>query len=111
MAGFDHEKSLRLLMHTLYDIACVLICEQDNKMAAINTARMAMASCGINDVAMFNGRTAAERIATETFGDEFHTCMDKSFKELDNELDTFFHSTVAQGQTRFPPWAQFLPQA
>ena len=44
----------------------------------VYTVREAMTECGVNDVDLFDGRTQAERLATDLFSDDFHTCMDKT---------------------------------
>jgi len=67
------------------------------------TVRDAMVSCGINDVALFNGDTSAERIAFDVFGDTFATCLDKTFEELDGDFKTYAELTVMQGQIRLTP--------
>ena len=72
-------------------------------MAAINTVRMAMTICGFDDALVVAGSTAAERIATELFSNDFATCMDKSYKDIDDDLDTFFHIAQNQGHVRALP--------
>jgi hypothetical protein len=42
-----------------------------------------MVLCGVNDDNEFEGGTPADRIASDLFGDDFATCMDKGFTELD----------------------------
>jgi hypothetical protein len=46
----------------------------------ISTVYDAMVACGVNDAGDFNGDTPAVRIATDLFGDDFATCMDKSLR-------------------------------
>jgi hypothetical protein len=53
------------------------------------TIRDAMIACGVNDADLFDGDTPAARIATDLFGDDYATCMDKSFEELDSEFNTY----------------------
>jgi hypothetical protein len=53
------------------------------------TVHDAMVACGVNDAAVFDGDTPAERIAANLFGDYFATCMDKSFLEIDYEFKTY----------------------
>jgi hypothetical protein len=77
-----------------------------SNMAAINpianvpvvfTVYDAMVACGVNDADNFDGETPAVRIATDLFGDDFATCMDKSFTELDSEFKTYSDLTHNQG--------------
>ena len=49
----------------------------------------AMIACGVNDVGVFLGHTPVFRLATDIFGDDFTTCMDKTFAELDSDLKTY----------------------
>jgi hypothetical protein len=42
------------------------------------TVRNAMIACGVNNEALFDGDTPAQRIAADLFGDDFATCMDIS---------------------------------
>ena len=62
-----------------------------------------MISCGVDNVAMFHGDTPAQRIAADVFDDTFATCMDITFKELDDHFKTYGELTQAQGQIRIPP--------
>ena len=41
---------------------------------------------GITDGTLFNGATKAQRIATELFDDDFTSCLDKTFNEIDEDL-------------------------
>jgi hypothetical protein len=75
-----------------------------------------MVVCGVNDEALFDGDTAAQRIATDLFGDDFVTCMDKSFTELDSEFKTYSdltqnHLTQNQGQIRLLPGTKRMIKA
>jgi hypothetical protein len=63
----------------------------------------AMVACGVNDAALFDGGTPAERIAANLFGDDFATCMDKGFLEIDYEFKTYSDLTANQGQIGFLP--------
>ena len=69
-------------------------------MAAIQTVLDAMILCGVDNVAMFMGETQAQRIASEIFDDSFESCMDISFKDLDERFKTYSDLTAAQGQIR-----------
>jgi hypothetical protein len=63
----------------------------------------AIVACGVNDADHFDGDTPAVRMATDLFGDDFATCMDKSFTELDGEFKTYSDLTQNQGQIRLLP--------
>jgi len=67
------------------------------------TVRDAMVACGVDDAALFQGQTAAQRIATDIFDDNFDSCMDKTFTELDSDFKTYLDLTIAQGQIRLAP--------
>ena len=67
-------------------------------MAAIVTVLDAMIACGIDNEALFLEETQAQRIAADIFGDLFTSCMDITFKELDEHFKTYSDLTVAQGQ-------------
>ena len=62
------------------------------------TVSDAMVLCGINNVTLFDGLNAAQRIAADVFDDDFNTCLDKSFKELDADFKTYSELTVGQGR-------------
>ena len=68
-----------------------------------NTVRDALALCGINNVALFGGRTQAERIATEVYGDDFDACKDKTHDELKEDLKSYSQLSVANGRIRLNP--------
>ena len=72
-------------------------------MAAILTVLDAMIACGIDNEALFLEETQAQRIAADIFGDLFTSCMDITFKELDEYFKTYSDLTVAQGQIRLRP--------
>jgi len=59
--------------------------------------------CGVDNIALFLGETPAKRIAADIFDDNFTTCMDITFKELDDHFKTYSDLTQAQGQIRIPP--------
>ena len=63
----------------------------------------AMITYGVNYVNVFLGNTPAFRLATEIFGDDFTTCMDKTFEELDSNFKTYFDLTQGQGQIGLLP--------
>ena len=45
-----------------------------------------MFDCGITDAVLFDGDTKANRITTKLFDDDFTSCMDKTYIELDDDL-------------------------
>ena len=49
----------------------------------VTTMRNGMAICGVNDEALFEGETKAQRLANEMFDDNFNTALDKTFEEID----------------------------
>ena len=63
----------------------------------------AMFDCGITDAAIFYGNTKASRIATGIFDDDFTSCMDKTYVELDDGLKSCSNLTAAHGQIRLTP--------
>ena len=63
----------------------------------------AMIACGVNNVDAFLGDTPAFRLATDIFGNDFTTCMDKTFKELDSDFETYSDLTQAQGKIHLLP--------
>ena len=58
---------------------------------------------GITDRTLFNGATKAQRIATELFDDDFTSCLDKTFSEIDEDLKSWSALTVNNGQIRLTP--------
>jgi len=71
--------------------------------AQLFTVRQALTSCGVDDVDLFERQTKAERLASELFDDQFASCMDKTFEELDEDLKVYSSLTVNQGQIRLTP--------
>jgi hypothetical protein len=67
------------------------------------TLHDAMVACGVNDTDNFDDDTPARRMATDLFGDDYATCMDKSFAELDDEFKTYSDLMQNQGQIRLLP--------
>ena len=74
--------------------------------AQLFTVRMALTSCGVDDITLFNGRTAAERMANEIFLDNFEVCMDKTADELKEDLKSYSNLTLAEGRIRTLPGVQ-----
>ncbi len=50
----------------------------------------AMMLCGLSEA-------DASRVASEVFNDDFATTMDKSFKDLDKDIQSYSNLTVAEG--------------
>ena len=67
------------------------------------TVTQAMIACGVNPDDQFGGRSAPERIAADLFNDNYLTCMDKTFEELDTEFKAYSELTQNQGQIRLLP--------
>jgi hypothetical protein len=63
----------------------------------------ALIAYGVDDVALFNDQTQAQRIAEDIFDESFSSCMDPTFKELDDYFKTYTEVTVAQGHIRLRP--------
>jgi hypothetical protein len=63
----------------------------------------AMVACGLDHVHLFMDQTQAERFANDVFDDLFTSCLDITFKELDEHFKTYGELTVAQGQIRVRP--------
>jgi hypothetical protein len=72
-------------------------------MAEEHTVLAALIACGVDNVVLFLGETAAQRIADDIFDDLFCTCKDLSFKELDERFKTYSELSVQQGQIRVRP--------
>ena len=68
-----------------------------------NTVIDALIACGVDNVTLFNGETAAQRITDDIFDDLYATCMDMTFKELDEHFKNYSELTVLQGQIRLRP--------
>lgn len=68
-----------------------------------NTVTDALTLCGVlvdTANAVWNGMNAAERIAGEVFNDNFNTCVDISFSELEDSWKTYSSLTVNEGRIR-----------
>ena len=63
----------------------------------------AMIACGVDHEFLFLDETQAQRLASDIFGDQFATCLDVHFKELDDHFKTYSDLTLAQGQIRVRP--------
>ena len=71
--------------------------------ATTYTVLDAMIAIGIDNSALFDGQTQAERIAEGLFDNDFQSCMDKSNDDIDDDLKTWSNLTVSNGQIRLQP--------
>ena len=62
----------------------------------------ALVACGVDNVVLFMGQTQAIRIADDVFNGSFSSCLDITFKELDEAFKAYSELSVAQGQIRVP---------
>lgn len=68
------------------------------------TVRDAMLACGLVDgPPVFQGETQAQCVASDIFHDSFASCIDKTYGDLNKDLEAFAGLTAATGQIRFPP--------
>ena len=72
-------------------------------MANVQTVLDAFISCGVDHVAQFMGETQAQCIADDILDNSFASCMDVTFKELDDHFKTYSDLSAAQGQIRLRP--------
>ena len=64
----------------------------------------AMIACGVDNVVLFQGETQAQRLVDDMFDDSFASCLDITFKELDDHFITYSDDlSAAQGQIRIRP--------
>ena len=63
----------------------------------------AMVACGLDHDQLFMDETQAQRFANDIFDGLFTSCLDITFKELDEHFKTYSDLTVAQGQIRVRP--------
>jgi hypothetical protein len=80
-------------------------------MAGILTVLDALIACGINNDVLFMEETHAQSVADDVFDNVFETCLDISFKELDDHFKTYSDLTMAQGQIRFRPGTRKIIKA
>ena len=74
--------------------------------APANTLADALDICGVNrdfSNMIFNGSTAAERVADEVFDNTYRNMMDITFAELDDTWRTYGQLTLAEGRIRLRP--------
>ena len=62
-----------------------------------------MITCGVDNVNESNGLTPATRVANDVISDDFNSCQDKTFIELENDFKTYSSLTIGQGQIRLIP--------
>ena len=74
-----------------------------NLSPTIYTITDAMVKCGVNNIDLFDGQTAARRFSSDIFSDSFDICMDKTMEEVQNDLKHYSNLTQAQGQIRITP--------
>ena len=67
------------------------------------TVRDAMVLCGLNDTDQFYGMTTAQRFAVDILSDSFAMCLDKTMKEVNNDIKQYATLTQNQGQIRITP--------
>ena len=68
-----------------------------------NTVRSLLALAGVDDSALFNNETKAERMASDMFDDSFESCLDKTFDEIDADLKIYANLTVNSGKITVTP--------
>ena len=74
--------------------------------AVINTITSALTLCGVlvdTDGIIFDGSNASERIENSVFNDNFNTCNDLKFFDIDKHWKTYGYHTVAKGCIRLRP--------
>ena len=81
-------------------------------MAAVTfTIRNALIACDVEDVALYDGVTAAAWLANDIFDNDFNACMDKTYEDLDDNLKAYSTMTVANGHIRLNPSTKKLIKA
>ena len=75
------------------------------------TIRNAIITCGVDDVALYEGETAAAQLANDIFDDDFSSCTEKTFEDLDDDLKAYSTMTLANGQIRLNPGTKKLIKA
>ena len=71
--------------------------------AVVHTVSEALTICGVNKALLFQGHTAATRLATDIFIDTYESMKDKTFAELDADFKSYSDLTAIQGQIRLLP--------
>ena len=74
-------------------------------MAAVipQTVLDGLVMCGVSTNLICNGANQAERVATEVFNNDFNSCLDKAFAQLDEDWESYSAFTIANDQIRFSP--------
>ena len=60
-------------------------------------------ACGVNNTALYDGHTQAQRIASKVFDDNFESCCIKSNNEIKEDIKLYAGLTVTQGKIRTHP--------
>ena len=68
----------------------------------------ALIACGVDDVTLYDGEPAAARLANDIFDNDFSACMDKTSKDLDDDLKAYSTKTLANVQIRINPGTKKL---
>jgi len=90
---------LRDLSHLQQFAIMAAIMMLDDMLTVVN----AMVACGVDHEVPFMDETQAQRLAADIFSDQFSSCLDITFKELDEHFKTYSDLTIAQGQIRLRP--------
>ena len=61
----------------------------------------AMIACGVDNDGLFMNETQAQRLASDIFGDQFTSCLDVTFKELDEHFKTYCCSGTDSRSSRY----------
>ena len=68
-----------------------------------SSIRNKIVTCGVNSVELSNNMTPAKRIATDIFKDNFDSCEDKTFEEVDSDFKTYSDMNQHQVRIRILP--------
>ena len=69
----------------------------------VNTVLDAIILCGVDNIVLFDGITAAARFAKDLFDDDYRSVMDKTWEELDTDFKSYTDLTQNQGQIHLLP--------
>ena len=75
----------------------------DPNLPRFYTVKDAMVLCGLDDTDQHQGRSQAERFASDIFSDAFDMCLDKTVEEVNNDIKQYVTLTQNQGQIRINP--------
>ena len=53
------------------------------------TVLQALEACGVDNISMFNGETAAWSLSDEIFSNTFESCVDKNQNKLDDDFKSY----------------------